>query len=65
MITLQVEDRLFRLPSNLFFKESPEFCEMYKLSAHVQVSAGYGDPIKLEMVTKKEFLCLLETLYPL
>ena len=63
MIPFQVEDRLFRVPSNRFFKESPVFCEMYKLSA--QVRADHSDPIKLGMVTKGEFRSLLKILYPL
>ena len=62
MIPFKVEDRLFRVPSNRFFKESPVFCEMYKLSA--QVGADHSDPIKLP-VAKEVFRSLLKVLYPL
>ena len=63
MIPFQVEDRLFRVPSYRFLQESPEFSEIYKLSAHP--CANGGDPIKLEMVTQKDFRSLLKVLYPL
>jgi len=62
-VTFEVEDRLFRVPSYQFFKESPLFCAMYKLSAHDRVDDG--DPIKLEKVTQEEFRSLLKVLYPL
>ena len=61
MIPIQVEDRLFRVPSKPFFKESPVFCEIYKLSA--QVRADHSDPIKLPLaVTKEGFRGLLKVL---
>jgi hypothetical protein len=63
MIPFQVEDRLFRVPSHLFFDESPYFCKIYKLSAHLL--ADDGDPIKLETVTQKDFRSFLKVLYRL
>ena len=63
MIKFQVEGRLFRVPTYQFFKESPEFSETYKLSAHVRTDDV--DPIKLNMVTQEEFRSLLKFLYPL
>jgi hypothetical protein len=33
MIPFQVEDRLFRVPSHLFFNEYPDSCKIYKLPA--------------------------------
>ena len=63
MIPFQVEDRLFRVPSYRFIKESPEFSEMYKL-VDVQTYDD-GNPIKLEMVTQEDFRSLLKVLYPL
>jgi hypothetical protein len=59
MITFQVEGRLFRVPSHLFFNESLDFCKIYKLSA------DDGVPIKLEMVTQEDFRSFLKVLYPL
>ena len=61
MIPFQVEDRLFRVPSYQFIKESPEFSEMYKLD----IRTYDGNPIKLEMVTQEDFRSLLKILYPL
>ena len=63
MILLQVEDRLFRVPSYQFFKESPIFSDMYKLSEHVK--ANDGDPIKMKKITQRDFRSLLKVLYPL
>jgi hypothetical protein len=62
-VTFEVEDCLFRVPSYQFFEQSPEFCEIYKLEAHLW--ADDGDPIKLEMVTQEGFRSLLKVLYPL
>jgi len=61
-VTFEVEGRLFRVPSYHFFKESPDFVEVYKLSLHVTDGA---DPIKLEKVRQVDFRSLLKALYPL
>jgi len=63
-VTFEVEDCLFRVPSYQFFKESTEFCEIHELLEHVTM-ADDGNPIKLEMVTQKDFRSLLKVLYPL
>jgi hypothetical protein len=62
MLSFQVEGRLFRVPSHLFIKESPEFSEKYALSAH---NCDQDGPIKLEMVKQEDFRRLLKVLYPL
>jgi len=62
-VTYEVEGRLFRVPSYQFFKESPEFSEINKLSTHVR--ANDGNPIRLENVFQSDFRSLLKVLYPL
>jgi len=63
LVTFEVEDRLFRVPSYQFFKASRMFSTTYKLSA--RVTADDGDPIKLEMINQKDFRSFLKVLYPL
>jgi len=62
-VTFEVEDRLFRVPTYQFLKESPEFSKECKLSANDR--AGNGNPIKLEKVSKKDFRNFLKILYPI
>jgi len=66
-VTFEVEGRLFRVPSYQFFKESPEFSEINKLSTHVRAAndSQAGSPIRLENVSQSDFRSLLKVLYPL
>jgi len=64
-VTFEVEGRLFRVPSYQFFKESPEFSEINKLSTHVRAANDSGSPIRLENVSQSDFRTLLKVLYPL
>jgi len=64
-VTFEVEGRLFRVPSYQFFKESPEFSEINKLSTHVRAADDSGSPIRLENVSQSDFRTLLKVLYPL
>jgi len=64
-VTFEVEGRLFRVPSYQFFKESPEFSEINKLSTHVRAANDSGSPIRLDNVSQSDFRSLLKVLYPL
>ena len=79
MLSLQVEDTLFRLPQHVFTKHSPVFRKMF--SEQVQADEDgpidgefakieLGDksldeqPIVLEGVKASEFVSLLKLIYP-
>lgn len=66
---LQVDNRLFRVPSYMFFEESPTFVEIFNLdtagpSNINDLSMSPKSPIVITDVPHEDFRNLLKVLYP-
>ena len=66
---LQVDNRLFRVPSYMFFEESPTFVEIFNLetprpSNVDDLSTTSKSPIVITDVPHEDFRNLLKALYP-